>query len=103
MGVELELSVLLLMSIVGQSTFSRFALEVPASRQILKWLVLIAVTLGLYRYVGHWALVCPGAIIVFMMPAHFRWCRRNGINPVRATPLRKYYELRGWTWPEEFR
>ena len=49
MGIEVELLVLLIMSVVGQSTFARFEIEAPA------------------------------------------W---------RATPQRKYYELRGWPWPE---
>ena len=103
MGVELELSVLLLMSVVGQSTFARFALEVPAWRQILKWLVLTVATLGLHRAAGHWALVFPMLLIAIGMPVHWVWCRRHGIDPIRASPLRKYYELRHWTWPEEFR
>jgi hypothetical protein len=101
MGIELELSVLLIMSVVGQSIFSRFALEVPAWRQILKWLVLTGITLGLYAVAGHWALFLPVVLVAALLPAHFTWCRRNGIDPLRATPARKYYELRGWTWPEE--
>ena len=101
MGIELELSVLLIISVVGQSTFARFELEVPAWRKILKWLVIIGATLMLYRFIHHWALLLPVAMGVAGTTFHFVWCRRNGIDPLRATPQRRYYELRGWRWPQE--
>ena len=31
---------------------------------------------------------------------HYWWCRANGIDPVQALPRRKYYQLRGWSWPD---
>jgi len=99
MGIELELAVLLAFSVLGQSTFARFEIETPAVRKILKWFVMIGLTLLLYRVVGHWALVLPIGMGVAGTIFHFVWCRRNGIDPVRATPARRYYELRGWTWP----
>ena len=46
MGIELELLVLLVLSVVAKSVFARFEIETPAWRKILKWFVLIAVTLG---------------------------------------------------------
>jgi hypothetical protein len=99
MGIELELAVLLALSVLGQSTFARFEIETPAGRKILKWFMMAAITLGLYRIVGHWALLVPIALGVAGTTFHFIWCRRNGIDPIRATPARKYYELRGWKWP----
>jgi hypothetical protein len=27
---------------------------------------------------------------------HIWWCRMHGIDPVHATPRKRYYELRGW-------
>ena len=96
MGIELELLVLLVISVLGQNIFARFEIETPAWRKVLKWSIVIIVTLGLYLVVGHWSLVPPlvagGAGTAF----HFIWCRRHGIHPLRATPLRRYYELRGW-------
>src|SRR5262245_52932204 len=59
MGIELELLVLLAFSIVGQSTFAAFAVETPAWQKILKWLVIVAATLGLHSLVGHWAVLLP--------------------------------------------
>lgn len=99
MGIELELFVLLMFAVLGQSLFARFEIETPPVRKIIKWFTMIALTLGLYTLIGHWALLVP----IFMGAAgttfHFIWCRRNGIDPLRATPARKYYELRKWPWP----
>ena len=100
MGIEVELLVLLIMSVVGQSTFARFEIEAPAWRKIVKWSVVIGATIALHRLVGHWSLVLPIAAGIAGTTAHFIWCRRHGIDPWRATPQRKYYELRGWPWPE---
>jgi dolichyl-phosphate-mannose--protein O-mannosyl transferase len=99
MGIELELFVLLVFAVLGQSTFARFEIETPASRKIFKWLSIIGLTLGLYRLVGHWALLLPVGVGIAGTTFHVVWCRRNGIDPLRATPARKYYELRGWQWP----
>ena len=99
MGIELELFVLLVFAVLGQSTFARFEIETPPGRKIVKWFTIIAVTLGLYKAVGHWALLAPVGIGAAGTTFHFIWCRRNGIDPIRATPARKYYELRGWQWP----
>lgn len=100
MGVELELLLLLALSILGQSMFARFELETPAWRKILKWTMLVAATLGLYSVFGHWALVLPLLAGITGLTFHFIWCRRHGIDPMRATPLRTYYQLRGWQWRE---
>ncbi len=99
-GIELELAVLLAIHLVGSELFAVFEVETPAWRKILKWLIVAALTLGLYPMVGHWAVLVPvvlgGAGVAF----HFAWCRKNGIDPLDATPRRRYYELRGWGWPE---
>jgi len=101
MDAKLELAVLLAFAVIGQSAFARFAGETPAWRKILKWTALTALTLALYRFAGHWSLALPLGFVVIGMPIHFAWCRRNGIHPFRATPARRYYQLRGWEWPGE--
>jgi len=98
MGIELELFVLLAIAVIGQSTFARFEIETPASRKILKWSIVVGVTLALYRFAGHWALLFPLGMGIAGTVFHFAWCRRNGIDPIRAAPARRYYELRGWKW-----
>ena len=100
MGVELELYVLLAIIILGSSMFSVFEVETPRWRKLFKWLVLISVTIGLYYVVGHVALVVPLGLTALGATVHFIWCRRHGIDPIHATPRRRYYELRGWQWPD---
>jgi len=103
MGIELELFGLLTLSVVAESANARFSLEIPVWKKVLKWLGLTVITLGLYAVVRHWALVFLVVLSVAGMTVHFVWCRRHGIDPMRATPLRKLYELQGWPWPEEYR
>ena len=100
MGIELELTVLLGIAILGPGFFAVFEIETPPWRKVLKWALLCGVTLILYRFVGHWSLLFPGALVIAGTTFHVLWCRKNNIDPLRARPRRRYYELRGWTWPE---
>jgi len=99
-GVAVELSVLLAVQTLGTGMFARFEGETPAWKKILKWTTLILVTVGLSTVVGHWALLFPGALLIVGAFFHISWCRKHGIDPIRATPRRRYYELRGWQWTE---
>jgi hypothetical protein len=100
MGVELELLLLLMLSVMGQSIFARFEIETPAWRKILKWFLVTTATLALYRAVGHWALMALLLAAFLGTTFHFVWCHKHGIHPLRATPHQTYYRLRGWQWPE---
>ena len=100
MGVNLELYVLLGILILGSSVFAVFEIETARWRKALKWFIVCAGTVGLYYAVGHLALIFPLGLAVLGMSVHLWWCRRHGIHPILATPRRKYYELRGWPWPE---
>ena len=100
MGIELELSALLFMLTVGMVVFGRFKVERPAWRGLLKWAIVILGTVGLYQLVGHWSLLFPAAAGVIGGTVHTVWCRKHSIHPIYASPRRRYYELRGWTWPE---
>jgi hypothetical protein len=97
MGIELELIVLLVLSNLGQILFGRFEIETERWRLILKWTLVHSLTLGLFFLIGHWALLVPlvagGGGLIF----HTSWCLKHGIHPLRATPLDKYYQLRGWS------
>ena len=97
-GMEIELIVLLALAVIGQAVFAVFEVETPAWRKILKWTLVIAITIGLSRLVGHWALILPIAGGVAGVAGHTIWCRRHGIDPLHGTPRRRYYELRGWAW-----
>lgn len=99
-GVELELAVLLVLQTVGHSVFDTFEVETPAWRKILKWTIVTLLTLGIYSVAGHWALLLPLVAGALGVTYHFIWCRKNGVDPLNATPRRRYYELRGWEWRE---
>ena len=86
-------------AVIGQSTFARFEIETPAIGKIVKWFTMVALTLVLYRFVGHWALEVPIRVGVAGTTFYFIWCRGNGIEPIGAMPARKYYQFRGWNWP----
>jgi hypothetical protein len=88
------------MQTIGHSIFDAFEVETEAWRKILKWVLVAAATLGLYPWVGHWALALPIVAGVAGTTFHVAWCRKNGIHPLRATPRGKYYELRGWELPD---
>ena len=100
MGLELELSVLLVLLIVGSSQFAVFEVETPGWRKMLKWSILSGGTIGLYYVVGHLAVLFPVVGASAGAVFHFIWCAKHGIHPVYATPRRKYYDLRRWEWLE---
>ncbi len=100
MGVELELYVLLAILILGSSIFAVFEVETAHWRKVLKWLIVSTATVGLYYAVGHYALVFLVGLAALGVSFHIWWCHRHGIHPIDATPRRRYYELRGWAWPE---
>lgn len=96
MGVELELGALLILQTVFIKLFAPFELESPIVPRLLQWFVIDVATVGLYYWIGHWALLAPAIPITFGTIFHLIWCKKNRIDPLRATPRKKYYELRGW-------
>ena len=101
MSFELELWILLALQTIGTSYFAVFEIETPPWRKLLKWSILIGVTMGLTPLVGHWALVFPGGLAIVGLTFHFTFLRRHGIHPFTANPRRRYYDLRGWRWPDD--
>lgn len=100
-GIELELFVVALFVILGADVFAPFEVETAAWKKITKWSVFLALVLGLYPVLGHGVLIVTSGLGAAGMWVHWRWCRQHGIDPLRATPRRRYYELRGWRWPTE--
>ncbi len=100
MGIALELAVLLGLLLLGTEMFARFEIETPVWRKMLKWSIVIGLTLGLYCVIGHWSIAVPVVMGLAGLAFHMIWCRRNGIHPGKATPKRRYYELRGWDWED---
>ncbi len=100
MGIELEWFSLLILHVLGTSIAGRFEVETPWWRLTLKWGIVILITYVVYRWFGHWAMLAIAVPAVAGTVVHFTWCRKHGIDPWRATPRRKYYDLRGWAWLE---
>ena len=100
MGIELEWFCLFMANVLGTSIFTRFEVETFWWRLTRKWLVLAGLTYLVYRLAGHWALLVILISAVGGFSFHLWWCRKKGIHPIRATPRRKYYDLRGWEWLE---
>ena len=99
--MELELITLLIIQTIFISAFARFEIETSLIRRLVKWFIIDGITIGLYFLIGHWAVIFP---ILGLVPGtiyHFNWCKKNGINPIKATPIKKYYDLRGWKYPLE--
>lgn len=86
---------------IGIAIFGRFELESPWWRHTMKWTLILgivywvatafSVSAALWTILG---LAIAG--IVF----HVAWCKRNGIHPLKATPRKKYWNIRGWNWDE---
>lgn len=100
MGIKVELAELLVIQLVMTSFFARFEVETRASYKILKWIIIAKITVGLYFMIGHWSTLFPIVVVILGTIYHFRWCKKNGIDPFKATPRKKYYELRKWKWEE---
>lgn len=100
MGIELELGTLFALNVLGTSVFGVFEMETPWWRFVLKWTLVAVATVLVFRWAGHWALLMAVAPAALGLVVHFMWCRKHQIHPLRATPRRRYYQLRGWDWPE---
>jgi dolichyl-phosphate-mannose--protein O-mannosyl transferase len=100
MGIELELATLLVIQTTFITAFGRFELETPFLKKLSKWLIIDGITIGLYCAFEHWAIIFPFVGLVPGTIYHFMWCEKNGIHPLKATPRKKYYELRKWKWIE---
>lgn len=99
-GVELELAELIILQTILTALYVRFEVETSFLRKIFKWFVIYGLTIAAYYWIGHWAIFIPWVPVVAGSIFHFIWCRRNSIHPFKATPRRRYYELRGWQWEE---
>ena len=99
-GLEIELAELLLLQLFAFVLFGRFEVETHAARRIIKWFVIYGITVGIYYWLGNWAALVPVLAVIQGSIYHVVWCKKNGIHPLKATPRKKYYQLRGWKWEE---
>ena len=100
-SMELELITLYGTHLLGIAIFGKFEVESPWWRWMLKWAIMMSLTYGFYYFFGHvGSMTFLIAALALSLTVHFWWCKRHGIDPIRATPRKKYYELRAWTWKE---
>jgi hypothetical protein len=99
-ALTLTLASLLVTVIFGASYFAVFEIETAGWRKVVKWLVASGFAIGLSFLIGFWAALFPLAAGAVGATFHFYWCAANKIDPVTASPRRRYYQLRGWRWPE---
>jgi hypothetical protein len=99
--MERILLVLLIGHIIGVAFFGKFEAESPWWRAILKWSIIMGIIYGVSAAFGAGVTmyVLIGLFVVSLI-VHFTWCHMHGIHPIQATPRKKYFELRGWTWRE---
>lgn len=99
--MELEVTALFILQTIGRSIFGKFEAETPWWKSTMKWLIIFGITWLLYHHFGHAiSLSFLGLIIIAALTFHFSWCTRNHIHPLKATPVKRYYELRKWKQPE---
>lgn len=100
MNTQAEWAALFVVCAVGTSLFDRFEIETPAWKKLIRWGLAAVITIGTTPVFGHGALLVLACVASLGAGVHVWWCARHGIHPLRATPRRRYYELRGWSWPD---
>lgn len=98
--METILIVLLGIQLFASTTFAKFEIETPLLRKLIKWLIIDGATIGLFYVIGYYSILLPVVMIGIGTTYHVIWCKKNGIHPLKATPKKRYYELRCWKWEE---
>ena len=96
----MEVAVVATIFAVGNIVFGHWAVETPVWRRLLKFVVILGVTLGISASIGRpWAFGFLGLLGVGVIIIHGWWLPRHGINGWTGEPKEKYYALRGWKYP----
>lgn len=86
---------------LGFAVFGKFQTEAPWWQLFLKWMAILGIAYLLYANFGEIiTFIVFGILVAMSLVIHVWWCVKNGIHPLKATPRKKYYALRGWTWKE---
>ena len=98
--VWMEVAVVATVFAVGNILFSHWAAETPRWRRLLKFVLILGLTLAISAVLGRrWALVFLGLLALAVVIVHAWWLPRHGINGWTGEPKEKYYALRGWKYP----
>lgn len=82
---------------IGNILFGHFEEGTPKWRRILKFIIVVGLTIGLSSVAGRrWAFTILGLLLLAPLIVHVWWLPKHGINGWTGEPKDKYYELRGW-------
>jgi hypothetical protein len=99
--MENVLLVFVVFQALGFALFGKFQTEAPWWQMFFKWMIILGLAYALFTYFGEIVtLVTFGILLLLSIIIHVTWCLKKGIHPLKATPGKKYYALRGWNWKE---
>jgi len=99
----MEVAVVAIIFAVGNIIFGHWEAETPKWRRVLKFVLVLGVTVALSASVGRtWAFAFIGLLALLAAVVHGWWLPwRHGINGWTGEPKEKYYALRGWKYPPQ--
>ncbi len=96
----MEVAVVAIIFAVGNILMGHWEAETPKWRRLLKFVVILGITLGISATVGKsWAFLFLALLALFAVIVHAWWLPRKGINGWTGEPKEKYYAMRGWKYP----
>ena len=85
---------------IGNILFGHFEEGTPKWRRILKFIIVVVLTIGLSSVAGRrWAFTILALLLIAPLIVHVWWLPKHGINGWTGEPKDKYYALRGWKRP----
>lgn len=96
----MEVAVVATIFAIGNIVFGHWAAETPTWRRLLKFVVILGLTLAISAGIGRrWAFLFLGLLGIGVVIVHAWWLPKHGINGWTGEPKEKYYALRGWKYP----
>ncbi len=87
--------------LLGNVLFRHFEPQMPLWRRFAKSAIILAITAAIsYRFGRTGVLIAFGAVMVPLVYIHGIWLPRHGVNGWTGEPRERYYQLRGWQWPD---
>jgi hypothetical protein len=100
MTMWMEAAIVATIFAVGNILFGHWEAETPKWRRLLKFVLILLLTLGISTSLGRrWAFLFLGILGLAALIVHAWWLPRHGINGWTAEPKEKYYAMRGWKYP----
>ena len=85
----------------GNVLFRHFDPKLPLWRRVMKSAIALAITAAISCRFGHrGVLIAFGIAMLPLIYVHGIWLPRHGVNGWTGEPRKRYYELRGWEWPD---